>query len=123
MYITVPGFEKKSKQELFDITLQHVRKTRTKSVAPSGGCCYAGVGCAAAPFLKEDKRAVADALAEEDNSEWLTLAERGMVPEHEHAFVHRLQDCHDRSPYGDGFMEEFELRMRSLAQREGLRYE
>jgi len=112
----------KTKQELFDISLNHIRQQGGPSVNKSGGCVYRskdGFGCAAAPFINEY-------VPEMEDHSWGGLC--GAWPDHldpsavEHyGFVSRLQWCHDASPIND-FMSSYEGRMRRLAEREGLQY-
>ena len=122
-YITIPGFEKKSKQELFNMSLAHVRSTGQRSLNPSGGCCYSGIGCAASPFLLPEKRAAADAIAAISCSDWGGLVEENVVPYINYEFVGQLQMCHDRDfPGGGKFLTQYEARMEELARHHGLIY-
>ena len=55
-YLTIPGFTKLSAQRLFDMSAEHVLKNGKPSLNANGTCTYGGIGCAAAPFLKESVR-------------------------------------------------------------------
>ena len=127
-YITIPGFEKLTQQEMFDISARHILATGKPSVNEGSTLCvYAGSGCAAAPFIREDQREIADGL---DTSGWGTgwqwLSNDGHVPKHEDDFVVRLQLCHDdnaatvSSEEDFNFMELWEDSMRILAAEHGL---
>lgn len=118
-YITIDGFEKLTKQEMFDISAKHILSTRTKSTASGGFPCeYAGRGCAAAPFIKMDMRSYADTIQGfyANSSAWLDLMGEKLVPMHEASFVAALQKCHDKAD-SNLFMEEFICSMRYLARR------
>ena len=118
-YITIEGFEQLSKQQLFDMSLAHIRSTRKKSMQEQK-CAYSGTGCAAAPFIRPEFRAYADTRA---GTTWNQLHERHkLVPAHEHHFIRGLQLCHDNAARDDGFMEYFNREMESLASRHGLTY-
>lgn len=126
-YATIPGFEALTLQQMFDISLAHIRSTRTKSIKPGSTsvCVYSGSGCAASVFLRPERRDEFDAMYAGHSVSWLTLAGTGHVPEHESYFVRELQNCHDRTPNKDGqeaFMAEYERSMSYLAERRGLTY-
>lgn len=122
-FFTIEGFEKLSRQELFDMSLAHVRKTGQKSKFPDGsGCAYTGVGCAAACFLREECKGQADVAGGHNNgTPWGQLLQHGKVPRHEKNLVADLQWCHDQSR-NDSFMFDYEQSMSTLAFREGLVY-
>lgn len=124
-YLTIPGFEQMSQQELFDASVAHVATTRQKSVQtindpfigkPVQRCVYGGCGCAASPFLTPEGRTVADGV---DGASWGRLAslEDGpLVPEHEAKFVSYLQDCHDDAHNeGEEFVRSWKQMMKRLA--------
>lgn len=135
-YATIDGFEKLSRQELFDMSLAHVRKNGKPSLAPlyegshSSVCVYSGIGCAAAPFLKPERREACDglgswdALVEPEVCGQTTYSETSLAvaPPHEQALIRQIQQCHDNTPRGSTFLPSFNQRMRELAQREGLVY-
>lgn len=126
-YITIPGFEQMSQQQLFDTSVAHVAKTRTRSVRTSRDplglsgskpvCVYSGCGCAAAPFLLESERDNADGLGG-----WTSLVNRQVVPLHEADFVRELQRAHDlgadvknSDPNYEPFMVGWKRRMYNIA--------
>lgn len=116
--ITIEGFEQLSKQQLFDMSLAHIRSTRKKSTQGSK-CVYSGPGCAAAPFIRPEFRAYAD---RRKGTTWDQLQEEGLVPSHEYVFVNSLQLCHDNSPRDDDFMKEFNRGMERIASLNRLTY-
>ena len=116
-FLTIPGFEKLTKQELFDLSARHILRTRQKSMTTGSICTYQGSGCAASPFLREECRAEADDAV--GNPMWGNLAEEGLVPDHELKFVSELQKCHDESS-SLNFMPEWRNKMRRLADDYGL---
>lgn len=92
-YITIDGFEDLTEQEVFDIAVKHIAKTRRPSMTvkyPSSGCQYSGSGCNAAPFIQEDLRIIAD-----DIGYWGELVSREMAPMTHFHFMNSLQACHD----------------------------
>jgi hypothetical protein len=116
--ITIEGFEQLSKQQLFDMSLAHIRSTRKKSMQGSK-CVYSGHGCAAAPFIRPEFRAYAD---RRQGTTWEQLREGCLVPSHQYEFVRSLQLCHDNSPRDDNFMNEFNRGMERIASLNGLIY-
>lgn len=116
-YATIEGFEQLTKQQMFDMSVEHISKTRKKSVKEgewgSSTCSYSGIGCAAAPFIRPELRESA-----EGNS-WHVLSRDGRVPLHNSDLVQELQDCHDaaRTEY---FMRDWKYGMKQLAVRENL---
>lgn len=127
-YLTIPGFEKLSKQEMFDMSLAHIRKTGVKSVGERF-CTYSGTGCAAAPFLRDEGKEQCDKIGS-----WDTLsrpqtqgtisspARSQLVPDHEVWFIKAMQICHDGTHETRDFLPQFENSMKELAKREGLIY-
>ena len=118
----IPGFEKLSKQELFDMAAAHVLKNGKASMW-GGSCSYKGIGCAAAPFLTPERR-------EGNPGSWLTLSRREEVPQHEATFIQDLQLCHDAPAaeqrdaggrYDDKwFIEQYKMKMKLLAKANNL---
>jgi len=108
---TIPGFKNLSKQELLNMSVAHVLKNGEPSMR-NGNCSYAGIGCAAAPFLKPSGR-------ETLTGSWLFLVNEGRVSSHEAAFVHHLQICHDaNSGYaGPAFINLFKRDVLDLCNR------
>lgn len=125
-HITIEGFEQLSKQQLFDMSLAHLRTTRIKSVSRTGGsyCSYSGAGCAAAPFIREDQRKLADnpdGKIIPPGLSWSGLVDRGLVPPHESSFVYELQACHDNASVSC-FSRDVERFFKELASEEDLVY-
>lgn len=90
MFLSIPQLYTMSKQEIFDTSARHVLKNRRPSMR-GGICCYDGIGCAAAPFLKPESRHQADT----EESTWDQLAVLGYVDQHELELIRELQKCHD----------------------------
>ena len=126
-YITIDGFESLTKQQMFDISAKHILAAGKCSVNDQGTCSYAGSGCAAAPFIREDQREIADGLDTSGwGAGWQWLSNNGHVPKREDDFVVRLQLCHDdnaatvSNKEDFNFMELWEDSMRILAAEHGL---
>jgi hypothetical protein len=124
--LTIPGFESLSRQELFDISVAHIASTRKASLGTIPGesgdrCVYSGIGCAAAPFLREECREKADTVGS-----WGILTWEKYAPEVNRDLVKELQNCHDaawdkNAPDPDRtFMLEWKRRMGYVAQNYGL---
>lgn len=122
----IPGFESLTKQQIFDMAAKHVLKNGEPSVNSGGYCSYAGIGCAAAPFLTPTAR-------ERLVGSWGSLlSERGRgndtVPYHEHILISQTQECHDslatglygHTLVGEEFIQEFKVHMRHVATSHGL---
>lgn len=124
-FITIEGFEKLSKQELFDMAAKHVLKNGEPSLDSNGAVClYGGIGCAAAPFIKQGEHNTADKGNEHGETSWKSLFMADLVPEHFADFVMHLQGCHDSWTCADKdsttFVQHFKTRMGILGQAEGL---
>ena len=131
-YITIPGFEDLTQQQMFDMSLAHIRKTRVKSygkVEATDGygphlvdsCKYSGSGCNAAPFIREECRAEADCANGPFSPCWRGLYDKGRVPKHEVLFVTQLQQVHDDCDI-NRFMVEYEKAMEAFAINHNLVY-
>lgn len=116
-YITIEGFEKLSKQQMFDMSVKHIAKTRKKSIKGASPwtstCSYSGIGCAAAPFIRPELRESAEW------SSWRALSRDGRVPLHHEDLVQALQHCHDGART-EHFVSEWKLHMKQLAVHENL---
>lgn len=118
---------KENLQEIFDTSLNHIRKQGAPSVDPEDKrvCLYRGpngLQCAAGPFVTDE---VDEGISFED------LFEEAYVrhfTEKEKIFVTSLQSCHDGAVVepaycgGEDFMRRYERRMEVLADSEGLVY-
>lgn len=129
---------KTTQQELFDISLQHIRKQGKPSVnirhrdlgRPEISCVYRsedGCGCAAAPFI-------VDYTPTLENNSISNLA--GSRPQHVDPralanieLVTQLQQAHDNTAIdeisatiSDVFLEDYEHRMKWIAEKYGLTY-
>ena len=121
-YLTIPGFESLTQQEIFDLGLAHIRKTRTKGIrgTPEGRkiCSYQGSGCVASVLLREEARKDADT-----HGSWSTIAASGDAPSTHRDLIGDMQEAHDDSPNGAGFMAKFEHNMCAIAKKYNLSYE
>ena len=110
--LVISGFGKLRQQDIFDLAVDHIGKTRTQSRTGSafGGCCYAGTGCNAAPLIREDQRQHADDLA----GAWAVMVDEGLAPKRNAEFIEKLQQAHDYADR-DNFMPEWKERMTNLA--------
>jgi hypothetical protein len=88
----IDGFDKLTKQQLFDISRKHLEGTGQCSVRTHDGLCvYSGTGCGAAPFIKPEHRRDADRYGS-----WRSLIKQeGFASTHESNFVVALQRAHD----------------------------
>ena len=111
MYLTIPNFESLTSQQIIDMSIAHVTKNGRPSVRINT-CCYAGIGCGAAPFLTKEGRAKADMQSQPS---WVHLVAAGLVPEKHAQLIKALQKCHDEaeavtehdSPEHCNFMEAY----------------
>ena len=114
----------KTMQEIFDISLNHIRQQGGPSIK-NEVCRYLssdGLKCAAAPFITLYKKYL-------EGLSWAALAEKypdSIDPEVAgfESFIGDLQGIHDASARQNrrGFMEEYELRMKIFASKKGLEY-
>lgn len=109
-YVTIEGFEDLTQQQMFDMSARHVLSTGQKSMGKGGVCQYGGVGCAASPFLRPEKRELMDS----DESGWDNLYDDKFVPSHQHDLVCAMQSAHDNSKDND-FIVNFKVAMRKVA--------
>ena len=128
-FITIEGFEKLSKQELFDMSVAHIAKTRQKSlktvVFPGAAgsyklCSYSGSGCAAACFIKPEYREMADGLGGGETAGWYSVLDAGRAPAHEESLISGMQGAHDAARDGDAFLSEWKKNMRRVAEQHSL---
>lgn len=107
-YYTIEGFEQLTKEQLLIMSVTHVLTTQEKSHT-KGLCTYAGIGCAASPFLREECREEADLKA----GSWEALSDIGLVPGANSGFITELQRAHDwaRSKKGALFIGEYMFRI------------
>lgn len=119
MYYTIKGFEDLSAQRVFDMSVNHLRKQKARSMSPGGPneypvCAYRGeqgMMCAAGIFLNDR-----DAKLCEGKS-WDWLADNKMVPTNHHNLIVALQCCHDYL-----IVPEWETRLKKIARDFNLIY-
>ena len=87
MSYVIPGFEQLTREQAIEMAVRHVRRNGGASTR-GPQCTYAGIGCAAAPFLTAEARRLT-------NLNWRTLVEDGDVPSHLASTISTLQRCHD----------------------------
>lgn len=107
-------------QEVFNRAYLHVMKNGRPSIDSDGTCIYGGIGCAAAPFLKEELR---DITA----GGWRYLVMDGRVSRAHDRLIHKLQVAHDEAAYisrwsgsSPDFTANFAFRMAKVAEQYGL---
>lgn len=113
-FATIPGFQKMSKQRIFNLAVAHIAKTRKPSKNSSGNCSYVGSGCNAAPLLQKNKRSPMDKIGS-----WGEMVDKGAVPATNADFIQQLQDAHDTpaNSFGGNFMADWKYEMTILAKR------
>lgn len=109
----IPGFESLSAQQVFDMAARHVLKNGQPSMGANGICSYAGIGCAAAPFLTADARSTL-------THGWTTLRNNGLVPSVHSHLIACIQDAHDvpamaLNMFSVEFIDHFKKRMTYVA--------
>jgi len=95
--VTIPNLTSLSKQELFDMSARHIiaqGKQSARYNEGTGSCVYSGSGCAAAPFILPEMRAMADGFGA-----WRVLVREELAPSHEATFIRELQACHDNNAW------------------------
>lgn len=121
-HITIQEFESLTPQEVFDRAATHIATTRQKSVKDlyygSGGCTYAGSGCNAAIFIREEEREKADWIG---SGRWESLYDNGSVPYSNLNLIIALQLAHDNAgSWGESFLEEYICNMNIVATKYNL---
>jgi hypothetical protein len=99
----IPGFEDLTKEQVIEMAVRHVHRAGRASKGDDGQCSYAGIGCAAAPFLAPEARERFGG-----GVGWSTLTEMGKVPSKHSVLICRLQDCHDDASIVTGFQKAFD---------------
>lgn len=123
-YITIDGFEELTEQQLFDMSVNHIRKKGkpavTSLVSSLQRRCSYEHGCAASVFI--DKQFISVA---EDNGSWLTLFNRKLVPVTYFNLIFELQIAHDSNAFGvtsENFLKKFECSVKNIAEKYNLKY-
>jgi hypothetical protein len=113
---TVDGFNELTSQQMFDMAVEHIQKTRMRSQANDlPGCSYSGIGCAASVFLKPEYREKADSTG---SGSWYSLINYGVASSHNAELISFLQSAHDDTTSGknsEKFMREWNSGMRQAA--------
>lgn len=123
-FITIEGFESLSKQDMFDKAAAHIIANGPSFNIALDACRYGGSGCAAAVFIREDLRAIAD-----QHGSWRTLETMRLVPLHNFELIRSLQDTHDGSVLAakdngvidhNNFFTLWQAEMKTIAKFHGL---
>lgn len=125
-HVTIDGFEKLTKQDIFDMAVDHIANTKVPSVGKVfgtniDGCVYSGTGCNAAPLIKDGERNRADEVGS-----WHSLVDAGMASETNQTFIANLQNAHDIPASeeilgeNDSFLTAWKMGMYVLAQEYNL---
>lgn len=114
MFITIPGFESMTAQEVFDMSARHVLANGRPSM-DGDNCVYYGIGCAAAVFIREDSRTLPMKTAT-----WNRVVSDGLAPDHNKQLIRELQYAHDSSHDSTKFVESFTDYLRWIARDYGL---
>ncbi len=123
-FITIEGFETKSKQELFDMAAKHIIANGPSFNTSLQSCRYGGSGCAAAVFICDHLRSFADGIGS-----WRSLLAQNVIPENNFELVRSLQDTHDGAVLAakeDGvinvsnFFTRWQFDMRTIAKFHGV---
>lgn len=69
-------------------------------------CTYAGIGCAAAPFIKPEKRAAPELR----NKTWVYISRADDCLEHNH-LINSLQNCHDQASQTNDFIGSYKANL------------
>lgn len=110
-YLTIDNFESLSAEDIIRTSVNHVLKNGAKSVTDDL-CCYSGIGCAAAPFIKPEHHATADNAP--GGSEWGSLVEIALVSDLHATLIGKLQAAHDSAPDEGNFIEHYKLRLQHI---------
>ena len=112
---TIDGFDSLTEQQIFDMAVEHIGKTRKKSYVPDSsgnGCKYTGSGCNAVPLLKPEYRHAAD-----NHGSWVTLINNNLVTDTNSLFISRMQFAHDSAiSTPSEFMADWYKNMTALAE-------
>lgn len=111
-YMTIPGFEDMTEQQVFDISAAHLLRQMVRSA--NGVCLYRSgkLACAAGVFLTDEGAKAADNLEDPD---WYAVVEAGWAPPTNERLVLQLQGVHD---YDDP--SEWHEALRLLAKEHNL---
>lgn len=120
-YASIDELPNLTSQEVFNRAYLHVMKNGRPSIDSDGICTYGGIGCAAAPFLKEELRDIT-------NGGWRYLVMDGRVSRAHDRLIHKLQIAHDEAAYiprvfgvqSFDFTANFAFRMAKVAEQYGL---
>lgn len=118
----VDGFDTLTPEQVVDLAYAHIHKTLRKSANASGNCMYSGLGCAAAPFVKPEKRNNVDAYGG-----WRNLVSSKKLSEANMDLIVAVQTCHDSvdtnsfaNPDNTYFVENFDEKLRRVCVTHGL---
>ena len=92
-FITIEGFDNLSPQEAFDMSAKHILSNGPSFNSKLNACRYGGSGCAAAVFIREEFRDIADRKA----GQWLSVAATRLASITNIDLIMSLQNAHDDS--------------------------
>lgn len=92
-FITIEGFDNLSPQEAFDMSAKHILSNGPSFNSKLNACRYGGSGCAAAVFIREEFRDIADRKA----GQWLSVVATRLASITNIDLIMSLQNAHDDS--------------------------
>lgn len=95
-YLTIPGFQDMSAQEVFDMSARHLLKQMQRSES-SSTCLYrsGNLACAAGVFLTDAGAEAADSLSGPQGSPWDMVVQNELAPVTNVQLICELQSVHD----------------------------
>lgn len=120
-YITIPGFEQLTAQQVFDMGALHLLKQNERSVTPTGRCVYrgpSGLMCGAGVFLEDEGARLADkgrvfglSSVSFVNTSWSGLVMGEHIPPCNSNIITQLQVLHDNA-----FPDTWSEKLRNIAK-------
>ena len=92
-FITIEGFDDLTPQQAFDMSAKHIISNGPSFDSKLNSCRYAGSGCAASVFLREEFRAIAD----RKGGQWLAVVATRLASITNIDLIMSLQNAHDDS--------------------------
>lgn len=117
-YMTIPGFEDMTAQQVFDMSAAHLLRQMVRSEKP-GACLYRSgeLACAAGVFLTDAGAEIADSMGGSDGSPWDRVVAAKIAPSTNESLIGSLQAIHDfREP------DEWRRALRLLAKEYNLNH-
>lgn len=92
-FITIEGFDNLSPQEAFDMSAKHILSNGPSFNSKLNACRYGGSGCAAAVFIREEFRDIADRKV----GHWSSVVATRLASITNIDLIMSLQNAHDDS--------------------------